>query len=144
MALLQTLKDFRYLIEVDGVILGTCQEVKPPESSFADVKHGEFGNTIRTAGVASTGDMTIKLLLGSPTEKAYIEAWHIASKTQNDAVYKRTVTVILQDPTGIPAVIDVYSGVWVIKYSPISQLNSLGTSNIMMEITLSVDDRLII
>lgn len=70
-------KNFRYALELDGVVHVLIQEIAPPKVGFAEVPHGSPGNIPngKTPGKMAVGDLVLKKCRPEGVSDTWIWNW---------------------------------------------------------------------
>jgi phage tail-like protein len=138
-------KVFNFIVEIDGIDQFEIQEVKLPDQTIDAVQHGDTNYTVKTGGLAHSGNMTFKKLM--PVTNSDTWAWTWLSLVQDQylgggvlpSAYKRDIVLKEMDTTGLATVnrwqID---GCFPVKVS-YNDMNRMASENMMESVELSVD-----
>lgn len=134
-------KNFRYLLELDGVNAFQIQEVQAPSIELPQIKHGAPGNDpdSKTPGKIIVGDLVVKKLLPAYTADTWVWNWMAQAMTGSFATFMKTGFLKHLGPDGVTVVQNYFLGeIWPTKLEP-SNLVSMGPGENMMEtVTFSV------
>lgn len=138
------IKQFSFVLEVDGIDQFEIQEVTTPDMTIEEVEHGE-GNVIRrTPGMVRYGDLTLSKLKPTNTTERSLLDWFEQVQNPTTGVggtpdqYLRTVTIRLRDNAGNTVDTWEYDDCWLKQKTGIT-LSKTASDNIMEEAILVVN-----
>jgi phage tail-like protein len=121
------LRNFRYRLEIDGIVQAGFSEVAIGDSSNDPIEYRE-GNELTTArklkGLNKYGNVTLKWGL---TDSVELANWHrmVADEATPLAAARRTVVIRIQDDSGEDKAAYEITRAWPTKYNP-TDLNGEG------------------
>lgn len=130
MAISYPYRNFRYMVEIDGISRAGFAEVSGVDSTVDVVEYRE-GNDLRNtprklAGLTKFGNVTLKW--GSSGDDAFME-WIYSVAPKNSApptgIVRHNVTITLYDDSGNPGPKWSLINAWPVRYS-VPDLNALG------------------
>ena len=130
------LRDFRYLVEIEGIVQAGFSECSGFGSDVEVVDYREGGDsaTVRKLpGKTSYPDITLKW---GVTQSRELYDWHLAAV--NGAVERKSGSIILQDDLGEEAVRWNFFEAWPSKYAGPS-LNATGNAVAVDTLTVSCE-----
>lgn len=134
-------KNFRYLLELDGLNSFLVQEVDPPDVEYEEIKHGAPVNIpdAKTPGKMAVGDLVLRKLKPALTADAWAWDWFGNGLEGVKGNFVKIGRLKHLAPDGILTVEAFYLGdIWPKKISD-SSLNSLGPGeNMIQEVTFAV------
>lgn len=138
-------KQFQYVIEVDGLDQFLCQELTLPDETIEEAEHTEGNAVYRTPGLTRIGDVTLSNLVPTDENDDWAKSWLLqvqdrqAGSGGTPEQYLRTVVVRLLDNGG--NTIKTYEMIdcWVKQITGLT-LSKSTSDNIMREVVLVVND----
>ncbi len=127
MAVTDPLRNFRYRLEIDGIVQAGFSEVAIGDSSSDPIEYRE-GNELTTArklrGLNKYGNVTLKWGL---TDSVELANWHrmVVDEGTPLAAARRTVVIRIQDESGQDKAAYEITRAWPTKYNP-TDLNGQG------------------
>lgn len=121
------LHDFRYRLEMDGVVVAGFSEVAIGDASNAPIEYRE-GNEItavrKLQRLNKYGNVTLKWGL---TDSVELANWHrmVADEAAPPSAVRRTVIIRIQDETGADKAAYEITGAWPTGYNP-TDINGKG------------------
>lgn len=133
-------KDFRYLLELDGVNSFLIQEVTPPSAEFTEIMHGAPGNipNAKSPGKPKFGDLVVKKLMPALKSDTWAWDWFGAAMAGVKNDFVKTGFLKHLGPDGVLTVQSYFLGdVWVKKIEN-APSKSMGEENMIETVTFSV------
>ena len=127
MAATDPLRNFRYRLEIDGIVQAGFSEVAIGDASNDPIEYRE-GNEITTVrklkGLNKYGNITLKWGL---TDSIELSNWHrmVVDDATPLAAARKTVVIRIQDDTGADKAAYEVTRAWPTKYNP-TDLNGKG------------------
>jgi len=128
-------KNFRYILEIDGINMFLIQEVQAPDVEYAKIEHGAPANipNAKTPGRMKVGDLVVKKLC--PATQADTWAWDWFAEgvagIRKDFIKTGFLKHLAND--GVTTIQTFFLGdIWPMKISP-SNLNSNGDGENFIE-----------
>lgn len=139
------LKQFAYVVEINGLDQFVCQELTLPDVTVEETEHTEGNAIIRTAGLSRVGDLTLSNL--KPADTAEQWALDLINSVQNRTTgvggtpeqYELTIVVRLRDNAGATVISYECTGCWCKKALGMS-LSKTSSDNIMEEVQFVCND----
>ena len=136
MARVDPFKNFRFLLEIQGIVQAGFSECSGFGSVVEVIEYREGGETAtvrKLPGKTSYPDITLKW---GVTETLELYDWHLAAV--NGAVDRRNGAIILQDDAGEPKVRWDFFTAWPSKYDG-PDLNAKGNDVAIDTLTISCE-----
>lgn len=133
-------KNFRYLLELDGVNMFQIQEITPPTVEFAEVKHGSPGNIpdAKTPGKIQVGDLVVKKLTTANGSDTWAWDWFGLAIAGVASEYRKTGFLKHLGIDGVTVVENYFLGnIWPKKIEG-ANLVSTGSENYIETVTFAV------
>lgn len=127
MAATDPLRNFRYRLEIDGIVQAGFSEVAIGDASNDPIEYRE-GNELTTVrklkGLNKYGNITLKWGL---TDSIELSNWHrmVVDDATPLAAARKTVVIRIQDDTGADKAAYEVTRAWPTKYNP-TDLNGKG------------------
>ena len=120
-------RQFRFLLEIDGIVKGGFSEVTIPDTTSDVVEYSE-GNELTTVrklpGLTKYGNITLKW--GITDSMELYETWRKPVEEGVMGDVRKNVAIILMDEEGNPAARWEFANAWPSKYDA-PDLNAKGT-----------------
>jgi len=129
-------KNFRFLVEIDGITQAGFSDCSGFGSNVEVVEYREGGDTPtvrKLPGKASYPDITLKYGITNSRE---LYDWHLAAV--NGAVDRRNGSIILQDDLGVEQVRWNFFSAWPSKYAA-PEMNAKGNDVAIDSLTVSCE-----
>lgn len=146
MAVPNTVKNFSFGIEINGLDQFTVQEISGLSKELAEITHGGNLRDVKNPGRATIGDVVLKKVMRTPLADAWAWLWlqqAVDTKTGKmglAANFKKTVVIKLYAPDGTTVQQRwVLTECWIKKVE-YDTLNRSGEDNLFESVTLSVGD----
>jgi phage tail-like protein len=137
------LKQFEYVVEIDGLDTFLVQEVTLPERSVDVTEHGEGNIKRKTPGMVMIGQLVLKKLIPADTADTWAFDWFNQVQNTQTGVgtttFFRNVVIRLKDNAGSSKKVFQCIECFPSKIVP-GSLNSTSSDNVMEEVTLEVND----
>jgi phage tail-like protein len=133
-------KNFRYLLELDGVNMFQIQEITPPTVEFTEVTHGAPGNIPdgKTPGKIKVGDLVVKKLCLANSSDTWAWDWFGLAVAGAASEFRKTGFLKHLGIDGVTTVDNYFLGnIWPKKIEG-ANLNSAGNENYIETVTFSV------
>lgn len=118
-------KNFRFLVEIDGIVQGGFREVTIPDSTQEPIEYREGNMTptvMKQPGLVKYGNVSLKWGI---TDSLELYKWRKLVEDGKTKDARRNMAVILLDDEGSPAARWEFSEAWPSKYDA-PDLNATG------------------
>ena len=129
------LRNFRFLVEMDGITQAGFSEVAIAETTIdvVDYREGKDPPHVRKlTGLTKYGNITLKWGLTVGGSALELFKWHQDVSAGQVKAKRKTVTIHVQDEAGQNVMRFVINNAWPVKYDP-SDLNAKG-NEVMIEL----------
>ena len=139
------IKQFKWILELNGVDQLLFQTATLPEKTIEEVGHTEGNVKKKTPGLVTIGDLVLgKLIATDNTETFFLDWFNEVQNTGTGtggvpAEYQRDIRVRLTDNNDNTIRLIEYTGCWI-KEAPSIDLDRGASDNIMEEATIVVED----
>jgi phage tail-like protein len=136
MARVDPYKNFRFLVEIDGIVQAGFSDCNGLGSSVEVVEYREGGDTPtvrKLPGKVSYADITLKWGI---TDSRDLYDWHLTAV--NGAVQRKNGSVILQDDLGTEKIRWNFFNAWASKYAA-PEFNAKGNDVAIDTLTVSCE-----
>ena len=135
---LNPLKQFNYVIEIEGLPAFVAQEVTTPAMNIAKVEHTEGNVVVNTPGRVSYGDFTLSMLKVAPGADQWAYDW-FNSILNGVGQTLRNIIIRLQDEQFKSRVVIECESCFPIKLGEIA-LSAGADENVMEEVQFAVNN----
>lgn len=132
-------KDFRFMLEFDGLNAFLVQEITPPSVEFGEIEHGTPGNipTAKTPGKMKVGDLVVKKLMTAEVADTWADDWMASAVAGVKRDFRKVGFLKHLAPDAVRVVQTWFLGeVWPKKIE-YNDLNAAGQNNIIQTVTFS-------